>query len=138
MQSPLPSSLVIDKIHLVINDHDISRLEIPEHETIRPGHDQFRRQPIKIILQPILVDLHSRQFQKTIFKIVQIPPDTAFIKNRTRQTSRIIQSLSSLQLEFQQLGQGFPIQFHGMLAQEFTLSLPLHDIQQHIRPQIIL
>ena len=75
MQSALASALVVDEPGLTLAQHHVARLKIAVHEILVRRSQQETRQAAEVIFQRLLIERHSRQAQKIIFEVIQIPGD---------------------------------------------------------------
>ena len=112
LQSPFAPTLIIQKKWLLVTQHDVARLEIPVHKIIVGGAQQKIRQRVEVIFQFLLVECNSRQSEKVVLEIVEIPRDGLPVKTSSRIAHAVIQIASGFNLKARQHGHHLAIRFH--------------------------
>jgi hypothetical protein len=70
-----PAALVVDEVRLVIDQHDVARLEVAVQEVARVRAQQEVRERLEVVLEPLLVERDVRQLQEVVLEVVQVPQD---------------------------------------------------------------
>src|ERR1700722_19217229 len=112
LQRPFASALIIEKKRLTIAQHDVARLEIPVHEIVAIRAQQESRQTVEIVFQCLLIEGNSRQAQKVIFKIIEVPGDGLPVKASSRIANAVVQIASCFNLKARQYYDRVAIRCH--------------------------
>src|SRR5260370_13584981 len=90
LKRPLAPTLIVDKKRLPAVYHDVPGLEIAVEEIVAVGAQQEICQALEIVFQSLLVERNSRQPQKVILEIIQIPGDGLAVEAAARITHIVI------------------------------------------------
>src|SRR5216684_2208959 len=112
LKRPLASALIVEKKRLPVNEHDVAGLEIAVKEIVAVGAQQEICQALEIVFQSLLVEGNSRQPQKVILEIIQIPGDRLPVEDASRIAHLVIQIASSFDLKPRQQAHNPAIRFH--------------------------
>ena len=93
---------------------------------------------LEIIFQSILLKRQARSLQETIFKVVQVPQDTAFVKLGLRVAHTEVQSFGTPELHLGQQTYGFFQQRLLLVAELMRQSSFFYGLEEQQVAQILL
>src|ERR1700733_11755185 len=137
LQRPFASALIIEKKRLTIAQHDVAGLEIPVHEIVAIRAQQESRQTVKIVLQRLLIEWNSRQAQKVILKIVEVPGDGLPVKASSGIAHAVVQIASRFNLKARQYRYHLAIRFHRCRCNLFPSAIFRQKVKQARIPKVL-
>ena len=76
---------------MALAQHDVARLKIAIEKVVARRTQQELRQPAEIVFQRLLTEGNTRQPQKIIFEVIQVPRDRLPVKAPARIADLVIQ-----------------------------------------------
>src|ERR1017187_49162 len=103
VQRAFAPTLIVQKEWLAVAQHHVARLEVAIEKRVAARGQEKPGQTAKIALQLLLVEGNSRQLEKVILEVVQVPRNRLAVKAGAWITDFVVQVPRSLDLEPRQV-----------------------------------